>query len=137
MIANVLICLGLLVIVCSIILFTNKRNLYKYGVKAIGKVVGIETYTYLTKGTEFNSLFYIGITPIIEVDDNGKKIRVAYTSIDDYSNLKEGDEVEVIYLKGRIEDLIIYNEKNQYEGPIVIGIIGIFIIILSIVLLFI
>ncbi|MGL5086244.1 MAG: hypothetical protein ACRC68_11120 [Clostridium sp.] len=137
MVANILICLGLLVVVCSIILFANKRNLYKFGIKTIGKVVEIETYTYLTQGAEFNSFYYIGITPIIEVDDNGRKIRVPYTSIDDYSNLKEGDEVEVIYLKGRIEDLIIYKEKELYKGPLLVGFLGICLITLSIVLLFI
>lgn len=137
MVANVLICLGLLVIVCSIILFANKRNLYKFGIKAIGKVVGIETYTYLTQGTEFNNVYYMGITPIIEVENNGEKVRVAYTSIDDYSNLKEGEEVEVIYLKDKIDDLIIYNEKEFYKGPILVGIVGVIIIILSVILLFI
>ncbi|MGL5354666.1 MAG: hypothetical protein ACRDA5_15340 [Clostridium sp.] len=137
MVSYILACLGLLIMVCAIILYNNKRNLYKFGIRTIGKVVGIETYTYLTQGLEFSSLYYIGITPIIEVFDGEKKIRVPYTSIDDYSTLKEGDEVEVIYLKGKIEDLLIYNEKELYKGPILVALVGVLIVVLSIILLFI
>lgn len=133
MATNVLFCLGLLVIAVGIILFIRKKNLYRDGIRTIGKVVEIETYTYLTKGSGFNTLYYTAITPIIEVEDSGKKIRIAYCSIDDYSNLSKGDEVEVIYRKGRVEELLICNEKELYKGPLSVGLLGLLIIILALV----
>lgn len=136
MISSILICLGLVIIVVGALLFINKKRLYKEGVRTIGKVVGIETYTYLTPGTEFNTLYYTGITPIIEVKDNGEKVRVAYSSLEDYSNISEGDDVEVIYPKGKVEELIICNEKELYKGPLTVVIVGILISILALVLVF-
>lgn len=134
MINNLILCLGLIVILAGIILFIRRRKLYLNGIKTIGKVVGIETYTYLTPGPEFNTLYHTGITPIIEVEDNGKKTRVAYSSIEDYSNLSEGDEIEVIYPKGKVNDLIIYNEKEFYRGSILVSLVGVLIVILASVL---
>lgn len=135
MASGILICLGLVIIAIGVVLFLNKKRLYRVGIRTIGKVVGIETYTYLTPGTEFNTLYYTGITPIIEVEDNGKKIRVAYSSIEDYSEISEGDEIEVIYMEGKIEELIISNEKELYKGPLTVGVIGLLIIVLAITLI--
>lgn len=132
MITNVLFSLGALIISVGIILFYKKKQLYKNGIRTIGKVVEIETYTYLTPGPEFNTLYYSGVTPIIEVDDNGKKVRVAYIAIDDYPNLSKGDEVEVIYPKGKIEELTVCKEKELYKLPLTICIIGILITILAV-----
>lgn len=134
MTVNLLLCLGLIVITIGIIMFLRKKKLYRKGIRASGKVVGIETYTYLTQGPEYNTLYYTGITPIIEVNDNGNNIRVAYYSIEDYSNLSEGDEVEVIYLEGRVSELIIFNEKEFYIGSIYVGLVGVLILILSLIL---
>lgn len=134
--AALLLCLGLIVIVIGIILFFRRKKLYRDGIKARGKVVGIETYTYLTQGSEYNTLYYTGITPIIEVEDNGKKVRVAYSSIEDYSDLSEGDEIEVIYPKNKVSELIIWKEKEFYKGSISVGIVGALIIVLGLVLEF-
>lgn len=134
MINNLILCLGLIVILAGIILFIRRRKLYLNGIKTIGKVVKIETYSYLTPGPEFNTLYHTGITPIIEVADNGKKTRVAYSSIEDYSNLSEGDEIEVIYPKGKVNDLIIYNDKEFYRGAILVSLIGVLIVALASIL---
>lgn len=134
MATNVLLCLGLLIIVVGTVLFISKKRLYKNGIRTVGKVIKIETYNSLTPGPEFNTLYYTGITPIIEVEENGEKIRVAYYAIDDYSNIAEGDEVEVIYPKGRIEELVICNEKELYKGPLLIGSIGLLSMLLALTL---
>jgi len=136
MISNLIFCLGLIIILVGIFLFIRRKKLYRNGIKAIGKVVKIETYTYLTPGPEFNTLYHTGITPIIEVEDGGKKTRVAYSSIEDCSNLSEGDEVEVIYLKDKVSELIIYNEKDFYKGSILVSLVGLLIVILGLILAF-
>ncbi len=135
MATNVLFCLGLLIIAIGIMLFFRKKKLYRDGIRTIGKIIELETYTYLNQGPEFNTVYYIGITPIIEVEDSGKKIRIAYNSIDDYSNLSKGDEVEVIYPKGKVEELLICNEKELYKGPLSVGLVGLSIIILALILI--
>ena len=132
--AALLICLGLIFIVIGIILFFRRKKLYRDGIKARGKVVGIETYTYLTQGSEYNTLYYTGITPIIEVEDDGKKVRVAYSSIEDYSDLSEGDEIEVIYPKDRVNELVRFNEKEFYRDSIYISMIGLLILMLGLIL---
>lgn len=134
MATNVLICLGLLIVALGTALFISKKRLYKDGIRTVGKVIKVETYNYVTPGPEFNTLYYTGITPIIEVEENGEKVRVAYYSIDDYSQISQGDEVEVIYPKGKIEELIICNEKELYKVPLLIDGIGVLSIILALVL---
>lgn len=130
----ILISLGLLVIASGITLFFRKKKFYKDGIRTTARVIGIETYTYLTQGVEHYNMYYTGITPIIEVEYNGKKIRIAYCSIDDYSNLSEGDEVEVIFNEGKVEELSICNEKEIYKGPLLVCLIGGIFIVLSLIL---
>lgn len=134
MATNVLLCLGLLIMAVGMVLFISKKRLYKNGIRTVGKVIKVETYNYVTPGPEFNTLYYTGITPIIEVEDNGKKVRVAYYSIDDYSHIAKDDEVEVIYPKGKVENLIICNEKELYKVPLLINLVGILTITLALAL---
>ena len=134
MITNLVFYLGVIVVIVGVILFIKKNKLYKYGTRTVGKVVGIETYTYLTQGLDYNSFYYSGIIPIIEVLYNGKNIRVAYYSIEDCSNLSEGDEIQVIYPKDRVNELVIFNEKEFYIDSIYISIVGVLILVLGLIL---
>lgn len=132
----VFVIIGILISILGVVLAIIKRRLYKFGIKKIAKVVSIETFTYLTPGPEFNTLYHTGINPVLEVEDEGRKIKVVYTSMDDYSNLTVGDDVEVIYPKGKVENLQIYSEKGIYSLQIAIIIIGIIISLLTLLLAF-
>lgn len=130
----VFIIIGILISILGVILAIVKSRLYRFGIKKNAKVVSIETFTYLTPGPEFNTLYHTGINPVLEVEDQGKKVKVIYTSMDDYSNLSVGDDIEVIYPEGKIENLQIYSEKGRYSIQISIIIVGIIISLLTAIL---
>lgn len=105
--------------------------MYKYGVKNKGIVVDLDTYTYITPGPDFNTIYHSGIISIIEVEDNNKKFKVAYCKIEENLPLEIGDKVDVIYYKGDIENLEIYKYKGRYVLSMTIASVGVIIIILS------
>lgn len=95
------------------------------------KVIGFESYTYFMPGAEYNSVYYANIYPILEIEEDNKKVRVAISYLNEKGNLERGDEIEVIYPKGKVEKAKLYNNETIYNFYYLTIIIGILIILLS------
>lgn len=133
MAAYVFIIIGLIIILIGIILALSKRKLYKNGVRNTAKVINLEKYTYFTPGPDFNTIYHSGITPILELEENNKKITVAYCRVEEHLLFEIGDEVDVIYYKDNIENLEIYKDKGRYILSFMVGAIGFIIIFIALV----
>ncbi|GAB6169934.1 hypothetical protein JCM1393_23940 [Clostridium carnis] len=129
---TVFIGIGFLLVLFGIIGIYVKRYLYKNGIRTIGTVVGVESYTYVTQGPESNTLYHPNVTPIIEVKDDDRVIRVMCSGENDYYNLEKGDEIELIYHKGKIENFEIYNTHGIYNFYVAIISFGILISLVGI-----
>jgi hypothetical protein len=108
----------------------NKKSIIK---KA--KVIGFESYTYLMPGTEYNTVYNANLYPILEVEDDDKKVKIALSYLSNKINLERGDEIEVIYPKGKIEKLKLYDNESKYRFYYLIITIGIIVTLLSITML--
>lgn len=95
------------------------------------KVIGFESYTYFMPGAEYHSVYYANIYPILEIEEDNKKVRVAISYLNEKGNLERGDEIEVIYPKGKVEKVKLYNNETIYNFYYLTIIIGILIILLS------
>lgn len=95
------------------------------------KVIGFESYTYLMPGAEYNTVYNASLYPILEVEEDKKKVRVAISCLNEKINLERGDEIEVIYPKGKVEKLKLYSNENLYNFYYLTIIIGILITLLS------
>lgn len=95
------------------------------------KVIGFESYTYFMPGAEYHSVYYANIYPILEIEEDNKKVRVAISYLNEKGNLERGDEIEVIYPKGKVEKAKLYNNETIYNFYYLTIIIGILIILLS------
>lgn len=98
------------------------------------KVIGFDAYTYLTPGGEFNIIYNMRFDPILEIEDENKKIKVAISSFENNHMLEKGDEIEVMYPKGKIEKIRIHSKEDIYNFYYLIIIIGILITALSIII---
>ena len=96
------------------------------------KVIGFEAFTYLTHGGECSIVYNTKLYPVIEVEEENKVIKVAISLLEDKCNLKKGDEVEVIYPKGKIDKIKINSKKDIYNFYYLTLIMGLVIIVLSI-----
>ncbi len=96
------------------------------------KVIGFEAYTYSTPGIEYNTIHNAKIYPIIEVRDENKIIKIAISTFGNKCSLESGDEIEVIYPKGKLEKVKIYSRDDIYNFYYLALIMGVLITILSI-----
>ncbi|MBE6052524.1 MAG: hypothetical protein E7212_01220 [Clostridium sartagoforme] len=99
------------------------------------KVIGFEAYTYLTPGVEYNTIYNTKLYPILEVQDEDKTVRIAISLFDRKYNLERGDEVEIIYPKGKLDKLKLYSKNDIYNFYYLTLIAGLLITALSITLL--
>ncbi|WP_195266891.1 hypothetical protein [Clostridium sp. 1001275B_160808_H3] len=95
------------------------------------KVIGFESYTYFMPRAEYHAVYNASIYPILEVEEDNKKVRVAISYLNEKFNLEKGDELEVIYPKGKVEKLKIYSNEEIYNFYYLTIIIGIVITLLS------
>lgn len=119
----------------SVKVFTKRMNLINNGVKKKAKVVELQSFSYITYGSEKNKLYNVGINPVLELDLGNEKLRVDYHCYDDMSDLNEGDEVEVIYPEGNIEKITRYSKYGLLKNSIMLGVISLIIMGLSISLI--
>lgn len=99
------------------------------------KVIGFEAYTYSAPGIEYNTIHNAIIYPIIEVKDENKMVKIALSTFGHKYNLESGDEIEVIYPKGKLERIKIYSRDEIYNFYYLALIIGIIITVLSIAMI--
>lgn len=96
------------------------------------KVIGFEAYTYSIPGIEYNTVHNTKLYPIIEVEDENKYVKIAISIFEKKCNLESGDEIEVVYPKGRLEKVKIYSRDKIYNFYYLVLIMGLLITILSI-----
>ena len=96
------------------------------------KVIGFDAYTYLTPGLEYNTVYNAKVYPIVEIEENNKRIRVAISLLGDRCKLEKGDEIEVIYPKGKVNKIKLYTKEDIYNFYYLTLASGILITILSI-----
>ncbi|MEG0296156.1 MAG: hypothetical protein RR620_05505 [Clostridium sp.] len=135
MATGLLVFLGVILIVISGFIFKSKFQLYKKGVRTMAKVVELQTYSYVTPGPEYGLIYHTGYTPIMEVLEGEKKILISYHCEGDLRTYSEGDEVEVIYPKGNIEELEVYTKYGLYKLPSIVCTFGVLLIIVACLLL--
>ncbi|WP_291651396.1 hypothetical protein [Clostridium sp.] len=89
------------------------------------KVIGFESYTYLMPGAEYHTVYNANVYPILEIEEDDKKVKVAIPYLYEKYNFERGDEIQVIYPRGKVEKLKIYSNEeiyNFYYSTIIIGI---------------
>lgn len=82
-------------------------------------------------GAEYHTVYNANVYPILEIEDDNKKVKVAIPYLYEKFNLERGDEIQVIYPKGKVEKLKIYSNEDIYSYYYLTIIIGIAITLLS------
>lgn len=124
-----------ILMIISVKLFTKQMNFINKGIKKKAKVIELQSFSYITYGTEKNKIYNVGINPILELDIGSEKLRVDYHCYDDMEDLNEGDEVEVIYPEENIEELSIYSKYQLFKSSTILILISILAMSLSISLM--
>jgi len=107
-------------------IFKNKNYIIK---KA--KVVGFESFVSINKSSELSMLYNPALYPILEVEDKDEKIKLVMPVYENNIDYKEGNEIEIMYPKGRIEKSKIYDYHDELKFYYVILTIGLIIAALS------
>ena len=96
-------------------------------VRKKAKVVGFESYNYLTINKDKKNIYNPIIMPILEFEEKDKKVLVGINDYKKINNFKEGKEIDIIYKKGNEYTVKIYNKKYGYYYLImIVGIINLF-----------
>ena len=124
-----------ILMIISVKLFINQMNLINNGVKKKARVVELQSFSYITYGTEWNKIFNVDINPVLEIDLGNEKVRVDYHDYDEMCDLKEGDEVELIYPKDNIKEITRYSKYELLKNSVLFGIISIIVMVIAISLI--
>lgn len=124
-----------ILMIISVKFFTKQMNFINKGIKKKAKVIELQSFSYITYGTERNKIYNVGINPVLELDVGNEKLRVDYHSYDDMADLDEGDEVEVIYPEGNIKKMTRYSKYQLLKSSILLILISILVMSLSISLI--
>jgi hypothetical protein len=124
--------IGIILIIFTVFNLERSIIMKRNSIRKKARVIGFESYTYLTPGAEYNTVYNANLYPILEVEENNKKIRISLSSLNNKSDLEKGDEIEVIYPKGKIEKLKLYSNENIYSFYYLVIAIGVLITLLSI-----
>lgn len=124
-----------ILMIISIKIFTKQMNLINNGEKRKAKVVELQSFSYITYGTEKNKIYNVDINPVLEIDLGNEKVRVDYHDYDEMCDLKEGDEVELIYPKDNIKEITRYSKYELLKNSVLFGIISIIVMVIAISLI--
>ena len=124
-----------ILMIISVKLFVKQMNLINKGVKKKAKVIELQSFSYITYGSERNKIYNVDINPVLEIDLGNEKLRIDYHDYDEMSDLNEGDEVELIYPEGNIKNITRYSKYELLKKSIWFGIISFIIMIISISLI--
>jgi hypothetical protein len=116
-----------LLTITAIIIFISTtleviRNLIneKRYIRKRAKVVGFESYNYLTITKDKNSIYNPIIMPILEFEEEDKKVLIGINDYKKIDTFREGKEIDIIYKKGNEYTVKIYNKKYGYYYLIMI-----------------
>lgn len=119
---------GFIMIAFAIRYFKDEIMLYKNGVKNEATLILMKPYNHVDINEVRNKVYYVGIEPILEVDNDDKKVIIEYDNYDEFKDLKVGDKVKVIYPKENISEIKRYSFLKIFKTSIVLSLIAIFII---------
>ena len=119
---------GFIMIAFAIRFFKDEIMLYKNGVKNEATLILMKPYNHVDINEVRNKVYYVGIEPILEVNNEDKKVIIEYDDYDEFEDLKVGDKVKVIYPKENISEIKRYSFLKIFKTSIVLSLIAIFII---------
>ena len=119
---------GFIMIAFAIRFFEDEIILYKNGVKNEATLILMKPYNHVDINEVRNKVYYVGIEPILEVNNEDKKVIIEYDDYDEFKDLKVGDKVKVIYPKENISEIKRYSFLKIFKTSIVLSLIAIFII---------
>lgn len=119
---------GFIMIAFAIRFFKDEIMLYKNGVKNEATLILMKLYNHVDINEVRNKVYYVGIEPILEVNNEDKKVIIEYDDYDEFKDLKVGDKVKVIYPKENISEIKRYSFLKIFKTSIVLSLIAIFII---------
>ena len=119
---------GFIMIAFEIRFFKDEIMLYKNGVKNEATLILMKPYNHVDINEVRNKVYYVGIEPILEVNNEDKKVIIEYDDYDEFKDLKVGDKVKVIYPKENISEIKRYSFLKIFKTSIVLSLIAIFII---------
>lgn len=119
---------GFIMIAFAIRFFKDEIMLYKNGVKNEATLILMKPYNHVDINEVRNKVYYVGIEPILEVNNEDKKVIIEYDDYDEFKYLKVGDKVKVIYPKENISEIKRYSFLKIFKTSIVLSLIAIFII---------
>ena len=119
---------GFIMIAFAIRFFKDEIMLYKNGVKNEATLILMKPYNHVDINEVRNKVYYVGIEPILEVNNEDKKVIIEYDDYDEFKYLKVGDKVKVIYPKENIGEIKRYSFLKIFKTSIVLSLIAIFII---------
>lgn len=119
---------GFIMIAFAIRFFKDEIMLYKNGVKNEATLILMKPYNHVDINEVRNKVYYVGIEPILEVNNEYKKVIIEYDDYDEFKDLKVGDKVKVIYPKENISEIKRYSFLKIFKTSIVLSLIAIFII---------
>ena len=119
---------GFIMIAFAIRFFKDEIMLYKTGVKNEATLILMKPYNHVDINEVRNKVYYVGIEPILEVNNEDKKVIIEYDDYDEFKDLKVGDKVKVIYPKENISEIKRYSFLKIFKTSIVLSLIAIFII---------
>ena len=119
---------GFIKIAFAIRFFKDEIMLYKNGVKNEATLILMKPYNHVDINEVRNKVYYVGIEPILEVNNEDKKVIIEYDDYDEFKDLKVGDKVKVIYPKENISEIKRYSFLKIFKTSIVLSLIAIFII---------
>lgn len=128
-----LISIGITCVILSVMVFNDKINLLRNGVKIKGEVVDFE-HSRNALITDEKEVLYIDIyKPIIRFkNDNGNIIRITLDSTQTDNFYRIGDRVDLIYAKGDIENIEINEIRVMMKLVFKLVFIGIVFLIFGI-----
>ena len=100
---------GFIMIAFAIRFFKDEIMLYKNGVKNEATLILMKPYNHVDINEVRNKVYYVGIEPILEVNNEDKKVIIEYDDYDEFKDLKVGDKVKVIYPKENISEIKRYS----------------------------
>ena len=119
---------GFIMIAFAIRFFKDEIMLYKNGVKNEATLILMKPYNHVDINEVRNKVYYVGIEPILEVNNEDKKVIIEYDDYDEFKDLKVGDKVKVIYPKENISEIKRYSFLKIFKTSIVLSLIAMFII---------
>ena len=119
---------GCIMIAFAIRFFKDEIMLYKNGVKNEATLILMKPYNHVDINERRNKVYYVGIEPILEVDNEDKKVIIESDNYDEFKDLKVGDKVKVIYPKENIGEIKRYSFLKIFKTSIALSLIAIFII---------